>query len=209
MPSFAGFLLRRLLHALLVVAGITFVVSAMVRLVPGDPVDIMAAGNPGMTEQDKDALRRQLGLDQPLLLAYALYVRDAVQGDLGTSLRQRTPVGGLILERLPATAELSFWAMLLALAVSMPLGIVTALRRDGLADYAGTVLAVLGVSVPGFLLGIILIMVFSVDLHLLPSSGYRGSALWAIGDSFSSGSVVPFWGRFRYFLLPPSHSASR
>jgi peptide/nickel transport system permease protein len=197
MPGGAAFLARRLLQALVVVIGITFVVAAMIKLVPGDPVDIMAAGNPGMTEADKTALRQQLGLSQPLAVSFATYLGHAAEGDFGMSLRQRAPAAALIWERLPATAELSFWALLVSLAVSVPLGIVMALRRDGAADYAGTVFAVLGVSTPGFLLGILLILLFSVELRLLPSSGYRGSALAAL-----LGGPAAFWARLRYFVLP-------
>src|SRR3954468_5252791 len=124
--AFAGFLARRLCYAVVVVLGITFVVSAMIKLVPGDPVDVMAAGNPGMTEADKDRLRAQLGLGRPLLESFGVYVADALRGDLGTSFRQRAPTVELILERLPATAELSFWALLFSLVVALPLGVVTA-----------------------------------------------------------------------------------
>ncbi len=202
MLSFAGFLLRRIVYAAIVVVGITFVVSAMIKLVPGDPVDVMAAGNPGMTDADKDVLRHQLGLDKSLLPAFGAYLAGAVHGDLGISFRQREPTTALILERLPATAELSFWALLFSIAVATPLGVITALRRDGIADYIGTMIAVLGVSIPGFLLGIVCILIFSVELHWLPSSGYRGSALLALGRSIATGSAEPFWNSFRYFLMP-------
>ncbi|HEX3347761.1 MAG TPA: ABC transporter permease [Acetobacteraceae bacterium] len=202
MPSGSGFLARRLLHSLLVILGITFVAAAMIRLVPGDPVDIMAAGNPGMTEADKDNLRAQLGLTTPLPQAFVGYVANAVHGDLGMSLRQRAPVTGLILERLPQTAELSLWALVISIAIAIPLGTITALRRNGVVDYAGTTFAVLGISTPGFLLGILLILLFSVELRLLPSSGFRGSALMAIPFG-----PAAFWAKFRYFILPATSLA--
>jgi ABC-type dipeptide/oligopeptide/nickel transport system permease component len=197
MPEGAAFLGRRLVHAFIVVIGITFVVAAMIRLVPGDPVDVMAAGNPGMTEADKQTLREQLGLNQPLLPGFVAYIAGALHGDLGISLRQRTAAAPLVWERLPATAELSFWALLVALLIAIPLGVVTALQRDRPVDYVGTVFSVLGISTPGFLLGILLILLFAVRLHVLPSSGYRGSALAAL----LQGPGV-FWFRFRYFILP-------
>jgi ABC-type dipeptide/oligopeptide/nickel transport system permease component len=193
----AAFLGRRLVHALIVVIGITFVVAAMIRMVPGDPVDVMASGNPGMTEADKQTLREQLGLNQPLLPGFVAYIAGALHGDLGISLRQRTAAAPLVWERLPATAELSFWALLVALLIAIPLGVVTALQRDRPVDYVGTVFSVLGISTPGFLLGILLILLFAVRLHVLPSSGYRGSALAALVQ----GPGV-FWFRFRYFILP-------
>ena len=197
MPDGAAFLGRRLVHALIVVVGITFVVAAMIRMVPGDPVDVMAAGNPGMTEADKQALREQLGLNQALLPGFVSYMAGALHGDLGISLRERTGAAPLVWERLPATAELSFWALLVSLLVAIPLGVVTALQRDRAVDYAGTVFSVLGISTPGFLLGILLILLFAVRLHVLPSSGYRGSALAALPQGLGI-----FWFRFRYFILP-------
>ncbi len=197
MPEGAAFLGRRLVHALIVVVGITFVVAAMIRMVPGDPVDVMAAGNPGMTEADKQTLREQLGLDQALLPGFVSYMAGALHGDLGISLRERTAAAPLVWERLPATAELSFWALLVSLLVAIPLGVVTALQRDRAVDYAGTVFSVLGISTPGFLLGILLILLFAVRLHVLPSSGYRGSALAALAQG-----PAAFWFRFRYFILP-------
>ncbi|MDR6294182.1 peptide/nickel transport system permease protein [Inquilinus ginsengisoli] len=195
-------IVKRIGYALIVIAGIVFVVSAMTRLVPGDPVDIMAAGNPGMTEADKARLRGQLGLDRPMVEQYLAYLGGALQGDLGLSLRQRVPAAQLILERLPATAELTFWAMLLSLLAAIPIGVATALRRDGPVDYAGTVVAVLGVSTPSFLLGILLILLFSVQLGWLPASGYKGSLVAAVPTALLDGRFDLLWQKARYFLLP-------
>jgi ABC-type dipeptide/oligopeptide/nickel transport system permease component len=194
--------LTRLAYAVLVMIGVTFVVASLIKLIPGDPVDIMAAGNPGMTVEDMDKLRHELGLTRPILEQFFIYAKNAVLGDLGISIRQRVPAAGLIWERLPATAELAFWAILIALAVAIPIGIVTALKRDTAIDYAGTVVAVLGVSVPGFLLGILLILVLSVNLRWLPASGFRGSALASIPSAIASGDPSIFWNAFRYFILP-------
>jgi ABC-type dipeptide/oligopeptide/nickel transport system permease component len=194
--------LTRLAYAVLVMIGVTFVVASLIKLIPGDPVDIMAAGNPGMTVEDMDKLRHELGLTRPILEQFFIYAKNAVLGDLGISIRQRVPAAGLIWERLPATAELAFWAILIALAVAIPIGIVTALKRDTAIDYAGTVVAVLGVSVPGFLLGILLILVLSVHLRWLPASGFRGSALASIPSAIVSGDPSIFWNAFRYFILP-------
>jgi ABC-type dipeptide/oligopeptide/nickel transport system permease component len=194
--------LTRLAYAVLVMIGVTFVVASLIKLIPGDPVDIMAAGNPGMTVEDMDKLRHELGLTRPILEQFFIYAKNAVLGDLGISIRQRVPAAGLIWERLPATAELAFWAILIALAVAIPIGIGTALKRDTAIDYAGTVVAVLGVSVPGFLLGILLILVLSVNLRWLPASGFRGSALASIPSAIVSGDPSIFWNAFRYFILP-------
>ena len=194
--------LTRLAYAVLVMIGVTFVVASLIKLIPGDPVDIMAAGNPGMTVEDMDKLRHELGLTRPILEQFFIYAKNAVLGDLGISIRQRVPAAGLIWERLPATAELAFWAILIALAVAIPIGIVTALKRNTAIDYAGTVVAVLGVSVPGFLLGILLILVLSVNLRWLPASGFRGSALALVPSAIASGDPSIFWNAFRYFILP-------
>jgi len=193
---------KRLGYALIVIAGVIFVVSIMIKLVPGDPVDIMSAGNPGMTEADKDRLRQQLGLTRPVLEQYFSYMGGALRGDLGISLRQRVPTAQLIVERLPATLELTFWAMVLALILAFTLGIVTALYQDTLIDYAGTIVAVLGVSMPGFLFGILLMLVFSVHYDLLPSSGYGGSVIAVIPRAIVSGDPALLWSRARYFVLP-------
>ncbi len=195
-------ILTRLAHAVLVLIGVTFVVASMIKLIPGDPVDIMAAGNPGMTNEDMAKLREELGLTRPVLEQFLIYAKNALVGDLGISIRQRTPAADLILERLPATAELSFWAIVIALAIAIPIGIVTALKRDTIVDYAGTVVAVLGVSMPGFLLGILLILFLSVTLRWLPASGFRGSALASIPWAIAAGDPSVFWNSFRYFILP-------
>src|SRR5919112_159908 len=127
--------LTRLAYAVLVLIGVTFVVASMIKLIPGDPVDIMAAGNPGMTNEDMAKLREELGLTRPVLEQFLIYAKNALAGDLGISIRQRAPAADLILERLPATAELSFWAIVIALAIAIPIGIVTALKRDTIVDY--------------------------------------------------------------------------
>ena len=190
-------LASRLFYAALILVGVTFVVASLVKLVPGDPVDVIAAGNPGMSLADMELLRERMGLTRSVPEQFAAYLGGALQGDLGTSIRQGVPVTQLIGERLPATAELAFWAIVIALALAVPIGILTALKRDTWVDYAGTSFAVLGVSTPGFLLAVMLILWFSIDLRWLPASGYRGSALGAL-----FGDPLAFWSKFRYFILP-------
>lgn len=190
-------LVSRLFYAALILVGVTFVVASLVKLVPGDPVDVIAAGNPGMSLADMELLRERMGLTRSVPEQFAAYLGGALQGDLGTSIRQGVPVTQLIGERLPATAELAFWAIVIALALAVPIGILTALKRDSWVDYAGTSFAVLGVSTPGFLLAVMLILWFSIDLRWLPASGYRGSALATL-----FGDPLAFWSKFRYFILP-------
>ena len=196
------FLLRRLAHALVVILCVIFIVSVLIKLIPGDPVDIMAAGNPGITAEQKQALREQLGLTRPLLEQFVTYLGAAAVGDLGQSIRFRVPALQLVMERLPATLELTVVAMLLAVLLAIPIGVVSALRQGRPADYAASIFAIVGVSIPSFLLGILLIMLLSVDLGLLPSSG-RGTFLpTALVQSLSRGTAAPLVKSLRYLVLP-------
>src|SRR5262245_35505717 len=184
-----GFVLPRTAPALVVIACVIFVVSVLIKLIPGDPVDIMSAGNPGITAEQKQRLREELGLTRPLLTQFATYLNDAAHGDLGESIRFRVPAMQLVLERLPATLELTIVSMLIAVLIAIPLGVVTALRQGSAVDYVGSVFAVIGISVPSFLLGILLILFLSVDLNLLPASG-RGVFLpTAIGRAIGTGNT--------------------
>lgn len=192
----------RLLYAVLILLGVILVVSSLVKLVPGDPVDVLAAGNPGMSVANMDALRETMGLTRSVPEQFIAYLGGALQGDLGTSIRQGVPVTTLIMERLPATAELAFWALLLALVVAVPLGVITALKRNSWADYLGTFIAVLGVSTPGFLLAVLMILWFSIELRWIPASGYRGSAFVALWQAIVERDFSIFWNSFRYFILP-------
>lgn len=192
----------RLFHAVLVLMGVTLVVASLVKVVPGDPVDVIAAGNPGMTLEDMSRLREEMGLTRPVSEQFLIYLTSAVRGDLGVSIRQGVPTAELIWERLPATLELAFWAILLAIMLAVPLGIVTSLRRNSALDYAGTFVAVLGVSVPGFLVGVLTILLFSVQLGWLPASGFRGSALVAGGQALAQWDGSIFWAAARHYILP-------
>ena len=164
------FTLLRAGHAVVVLLGVTVVVFALVHLVPR----ATRTGSPGtrFTQEAYDALRAASGLDQPLLTQYVQYVGNAVTGDLGVSFRSGTPVTTVLLERLPATVSLAAAAMVVALAVSFPLGIYAATHHGRLSDAVVRVASQVGVSVPDFWLGIVFILVFSVTLGWLPPSGY-------------------------------------
>lgn len=197
-----AYVATRLAHALAVLLSVIFVVSVLVKLIPGDPVDIMSAGNPGITPAQKQELREQLGLTRPLLDQFVSYVGGALRGDLGQSIRFRTSALRVVLERLPATFELTLTAMIIAVAIAVPLGVVTALRQGGVVDYAGSIFGILGVSIPSFLLGILMVLFISVDLGLLPAAG-RGEALTAaIAHAVMAGDAAVFWKSFRYLILP-------
>lgn len=142
----------------------------MLHLVPGDPVTIMLGDY--ATPEAKEALRAELGLDQPLPMQYGRWLGAVLQGDLGRSLRTNQPVLEAIVERLPVTVELSILALLVAIAIGLPLGILAAVRRNSMLDMASTSFALLGISIPNFFLGIMLIIIFSLWLRWLPPGGY-------------------------------------
>ncbi len=198
----AVFVLKRLAHAIVVLLCMVFVLSMLIRLIPGDPVDIMSAGNPGITEEQKEALREQLGLTQPPVERFFAYLGGVLRGDLGESLRFRTPALDLVMERLPATLELTVLSMLLAVTLAIPIGVVTALRQGRASDYAGSLFAILGVSVPSFLLGIVLILYFSVDMNLLPASGRGEPLLPSIGAALGGGGAADLIDSLRHLILP-------
>jgi peptide/nickel transport system permease protein len=160
---------RRLLLSIVVLFGVTLVVSAMLH-VSGDPVAIMLAGGTATPEQ-RDQLRRELGFDKPFILQYADFVAGAAQGDLGRSLRMNRPVVEVIFERLPSTIWLTTVAMLFAIAVAVPVGVISAARPNSPVDYFGRLLTLIGQSIPLFWLGIMLVLIFSVRLRWLPSAG--------------------------------------
>jgi peptide/nickel transport system permease protein len=162
---------QRLLQAVLVVAGITLVVFFLARLAPGDPVDLMLP--PDALPAERQAMRESLGLDKPIFVQYTLFLQRAVQGDFGRSLYYKKPVMAIIAEYLPRTMLLAAAALLVALAVAIPVGVLAAVKRDSLFDYLGTVLALLGHSLPGYWLGLMLILLLAVNLRWLPTSGYE------------------------------------
>jgi ABC-type dipeptide/oligopeptide/nickel transport system permease component len=125
-------------------------------------------------EEEVQAMRKSLGLDRPLHLQYWLFLSNAFRGDMGRSLYYKQPALGIILEHLPATAELTFAALFVSLAVAVPMGVLSALRRDTVWDYAGMLLATIGQATPVFWLGLMFILLFSVQWTLLPSSGRGG-----------------------------------
>jgi peptide/nickel transport system permease protein len=160
------FLLRRLAWTLPILLGVLTLVFFLLHLVPGDPVDVMLGEQ--ALPADRAQLRAALGLDRPLGVQYGAYLARTLAGDLGTSLRQRRPVAALIAERMPATAELMLGAMLVALAVALPLGVLAALHHGRWLDQLASVFAVLGVATPNFWLGPLLILAFAIKLDWLP-----------------------------------------
>jgi ABC-type dipeptide/oligopeptide/nickel transport system permease component len=200
--SMARFIVVRFAQSLLAILAVVFAVSVIIRLIPGDPVDIMMSGNPGMTKADREKFREELGLTRPVLVQFGVYLYDGLHGDFGESFRFRQPTLQLLGERLPATVELTLFSMLVAALISVPFGILTALKRDSALDFLGSVIALLGVSIPSFLLGILLVLLFSVTLHWLPTGG-RGEPLsTAVADLVVKRSARPLLDSLEHLLLP-------
>src|SRR5262245_32638432 len=173
---------RRLLQAVPLLAGISLIVFLMIQMAPGDAAEF-ALGNRA-TEEDLSRLRNYLGLDRPWYEQYGRLVGNWATGDLGTSIIQRRPVREIILQRLPRTAELLGASILLSLLIAIPIGVISAMRQYSLTDNVVTVLSFLGVSIPSFWLGIILILVFSVWLCWFPTVGSQtlGEPFGIVGD---------------------------
>jgi len=181
------FLLRRLLLTIPVLIGVATLVFSLIHLVPGDPVQTMLGES--ASPQDVAQLRTRLGLDRPLLQQYGSFVGGAVRGDLGTSLRTNQPVTTVILERMPATLELAFAAMLVAVTIAIPLGIIAAVRAGTRVDHVATSLALVGISMPTFWLGPLLAIIFSVALGWLPVSG-RGTPAHLVLPAITLGAPL-------------------
>ncbi|NQF14580.1 ABC transporter permease [Brevibacillus sp. HB1.3] len=173
------YITRRLLQMIPVLLGVVLVVFLIMQMVPGDPA-VLLAGE-GASAETIAKMRTQLGLDQPIMVQYAQYVVNVFQGDLGTSLRSNLPVWDEIMARLPATIELAVASIFVTVVLGMVAGIISATKQYSAADITIMVIALLGVSLPSFWLGLSLIYTFSVKLQLFPVAG---------------------WGTWKHMVLP-------
>ena len=189
------FILRRCLQTALVLAAVSFVSFAVFRYV-GDPVSQMVGVD--ATAEQREQIRHDLGLDQPFYAQFGRFVAGAMQGNFGLSLKQGRPVGELMRERVPATLELSFVSGALAVLVGVPLGVVSAIWRRSWLARAAMALSLLGISLPTFFIGVVLILVFGVEAGWLPSFG-RGETV-ALGNGWSTGLLT--LDGWRHLLLP-------
>jgi peptide/nickel transport system permease protein len=189
-----AFIIRRLLQAVLVMLAVALVAFLLFQYV-GDPVSQMLGQD--ATPEDRTRLRTELGLDQPFYVQFATFVGNALQGDFGISLRQGRAVSTLIQERLPATLELAFTAAIIAIVVGIPAGVYTALKRNSWLSQILLAASLVGISLPTFLIGILLILVFAVQLGWLPSYG-RGDVVklgwWSTGFLTATG--------WKHLILP-------
>jgi len=186
------YILKRLWHTVYVVVGISLISFFFIHL-SGDPVQLMLPGD--ASEKEVDELREQLGFNDPLYLQYARFASKAIQGDFGQSLYYHVPVMELVIERLPASLELAVAAMLFALVLAIPIGIISAVKRGSFLDMGSMFGALLGLSMPHFWLGIMLMLFFSVELGWLPTSG-RGTMAQLIMPAVSLGlSLMAMFAR--------------
>jgi peptide/nickel transport system permease protein len=187
-----SFVAQRLIQSVLVMLTVALIAFSMFRYV-GDPIASMVGQD--TTPEQRAELRKQLGLDDPFVVQYAHFVANAVRGDFGISYRHRRPVSELLEERMPATLELSFVSAVMALALGIPMGIYTALKRHGVLSKAFMAISLAGISLPTFLIGILLILFFGVQLRWLPSFG-RGDVVslgwWTTGFLTKSGWLALF-----------------
>ncbi len=188
--------------------GVTLLAFAMIRLVPGDPIELLA-GERGIDPERHAQLRAAYGFDKPLLVQYTIYIGSVLQGDLGRSISTREPVLREFLALFPATMELSFCAMLIALALGLPAGIVAALRRGKAPDHVVMGASLTGYSMPIFWWGLLLILLFSVNLRWTPVSGriaiqyfFEPVTGFMLIDSLLSGQQGAFISALRHLILP-------
>jgi peptide/nickel transport system permease protein len=201
--------LERVLAVIPIMFGVAIVVFLFMRLTPGDPVDIMMGESGYVSEGEIENLRREFNLDKPLHVQLALFLGGVVRGDLGNSYARRAPVSELIFERLPATIELALGALIFGLVVAAPIGIISAVKQHSVLDRVSMAGAFLGISMPAFWLGILLMLIFSVRLRWLPVAGridYEAGLQAVTGfyvlDSILTGNKAALVSSLRHLILP-------
>lgn len=184
--------LKKLAIALPTLLAISFVIFTILALAPGDPMADFAT-NPAITPEVREAIRRSLGLDQPFYIRYVKWLWALLQGDLGYSFTSRSPVFSLILQRLPTTLWVVGISYLVSVAIAFPLGIISAMRRNSLLDQLATTFAFLGYSLPTFFTGLLLIIIFSVQLKWLP---------FIYNSTLEVTNLATFWQQIQQSIMP-------
>jgi peptide/nickel transport system permease protein len=175
------YLARRLVTVFLpTLLGISVLVFAAMHLIPGDFVDVMIGLGPDVSQEQRDEIAHSYGLDKPVPVQYVIWLGNAVTGDLGHSLRTDEPVARVIVSRLPPTLELTFLATAASLLLAIPAGLISAVRRNGVVDILARIVALIGLSIPNFLLGTLLILFVSLRWPVLPTTGFvpLSDGLW-------------------------------
>ena len=181
------YVIRRLLQLIPILIGASILIFVLMRLVPGDPaLQALGAGMGEATEEQVQALRREWGLDKPLPVQYVYWLGNALQGDLGRSTVSRVPVVDEITSRFPATLQLTLLSLCVSVIIGIPLGVVAAVRHNRIADRLSMVVVLIGICTPSFWLGLMLMLLFSVQFNLLPSFG-KGGVSYLILPSLTLG----------------------
>lgn len=202
------YLVRRLILTVPVLLGVSFIVFMILHLIPGDPIQVIFAGTGASLEQ-REAMRHTLGLDRPLAVQFLYYVGNALKGDFGQSIHFKQPVLQLILERMPATIELTIIGLFIGLMIAFPAGILSSTKRNSIVDYIVMTGATLGISLPTFWIGILMIMLVAVNLGWLPGSGRidyevhleRVSGLYLL-DSLITWNIPALFATISHLILP-------
>ncbi len=201
------YIIRRVLTIIPVLLGVSILVFGFLRLIPGDPAQVMLGER--ATPENIARVREQLGLNKPIYEQYLIFIGNALRGDLGRSVLRQEPVTQEIIRRFPATIELTLGAIIVALVVGIPAGIISAIRRGSIFDAASMLLALTGVSMPIFWLGLMLVLLFSVVLHLLPTGGRLDAGTnfvpitnLILFDSLVKGEVGVFIQALKHLALP-------
>jgi len=201
------YVIKRVLTVIPVLLGVSFLVFGFIRMIPGDVATTMLGER--ATPENVARVREQLGLNKPVYEQYLIFIGNALRGDLGRSVLRQEPVTQELIRRFPATIELAASAILIALIVGIPAGIVSAIRRGSVFDAGSMLLALTGVSMPVFWLGLMLIYLFSVVLHLLPTGGRLGASVeftaatnFLLLDSLLQGNFNVFFQALRHLILP-------
>jgi len=209
--KFRYYVARRIVTMLIVLLGVSLITFSITRIVPSDPARLWAGTR--ATERQIEQARHELGLDQPLHIQYYIYLNDLLHGDLGISMHSRRPVVEDIRDYFPATFELTNLAMILAVAVGLPLGIISATKRDTKTDHAVRVFSLWGVSMPVFWLGLLLQLLLSSILHILPTAGRVDpfvnlesplkiiTGMYTV-DSLLTGNLSVFISTLRHMIMP-------
>ncbi|MDX1655586.1 MAG: ABC transporter permease subunit [Candidatus Competibacteraceae bacterium] len=203
-----AFILRRLGLLIPTFLGVTLIAFSLIRLIPGDPVELMA-GERGMSPERHAQLMAELGYDRPLIVQYLDYIWNVFQGDLGNSIITKAPVLDEFFTLFPATIELSFCAIVFAVAIGLPVGVLAAVKRGSIFDHTVMGLSLTGYSMPIFWWALLLILLFSVNLGWTPVSGRISVMFWIepvtgfmLIDTLLAGDRDAFWSALRHLILP-------
>ena len=205
------FVLRRMLTSLFVMIGVSVITFFIARVVPSNPAALYIG--PKARQEDIDRVTKQLGLDKPLPVQYVVYMKELIHGDLGTSISTKKPITEELAGRIPATLELLFFGMFIAVIVGVPLGVLSARSQGKFIDVIVRIISIAGVSMPAFFLGLILQIIFFRNLHLLPLAGRVNTDLrftnpltdithFILLDSFLTGNWVTLKDAFLHLILP-------